>query len=341
MSQTVKTAGAVKKMTSLLLALATALGLAIVAAPTASADNRGNLRLGCHWDEGIKFFVQNCDVWSPAMNQKIRVQIQASSNGGNAGLYLLDGLRARNDWNAWTYDGKAHEKFVDDDVTVVMPVGGQAQFYADWIGPWNGVNGPAKPRWETFLTSELPGYLQDNFGVSPNNNGIVGLSMGGTAAMNLAAHHRDQFKHVTSMSGYLNPTWPGMYTAIELAMLDSGGPGAQIWNMWGNPLDPIRFRNDPVVQAASGKFAGMPMYISSAAGITGTRENLIEDPIGVVSGVTLEWMSRTSTAKFELAARAGGAQPVVSYPIVGIHSWSYWNDELTKARPHIKAALRA
>lgn len=340
MSQTVKTAGAVKKMTSLLLALATALGLAIVAAPTASADNRGNLRLGCHWD-AVNFFVQNCDVWSPAMNQNIRVQIQASSNGGNAGLYLLDGLRARNDWNAWTYDGKAHEKFVDDDVTVVMPVGGQAQFYADWIGPWNGVNGPAKPRWETFLTRELPGYLQGNFGVSPNNNGIVGLSMGGTAAMNLAAHHRDQFKHVTSMSGYLNPTWPGMYTAIELAMLDSGGPGAQIWNMWGNPLDPIRFRNDPVVQAASGKFAGMPMYISSAAGITGTRENLIEDPIGVVSGVTLEWMSRTSTAKFELAARAGGAQPVVSYPIVGIHSWSYWNDELTKARPHIKAALRA
>ena len=340
MSQTVKTAGAVKKMTSLLLALATALGLAIVAAPSASADNRGFLRPGCSWD-AVNFFVQNCDVWSPAMNQNIRVQIQASSNGGNAGLYLLDGLRARDDWNAWTYDGKAHEKFVNDDVTLVMPVGGQAQFYADWIGPWNGVNGPAKPRWETFLTRELPGYLQGNFGVSPNNNGIVGLSMGGTAAMNLAAHHRDQFKHVTSMSGYLNPTWPGMYTAIELAMLDSGGPGAQIWNMWGNPLDPIRFRNDPVVQAASGKFAGMPMYISSAAGITGTRENLIKDPIGVVSGVTLEWMSRTSTAKFELAARAGGAQPVVSYPIVGIHSWSYWNDELTKARPYIKTALRA
>ena len=340
MSQTVKTAGAVKKMTSLLLALATALGLAIVAAPTASADNRGFLRPGCSWDD-VAFFVQNCDVWSPAMNQNIRVQIQASSNGGNAGLYLLDGLRARDDWNAWTYDGKAHEKFVNDDVTLVMPVGGQAQFYADWIGPWNGVNGPAKPRWETFLTRELPGYLQGNFGVSPNNNGIVGLSMGGTAAMNLAAHHRDQFKHVTSMSGYLNPTWPGMYTAIELAMLDSGGPGAQIWNMWGNPLDPIRFRNDPVVQAASGKFAGMPMYISSAAGITGTRENLIKDPIAVVSGVTLEWMSRTSTAKFELAARAGGAQPVVSYPIVGIHSWSYWNDELTKARPYIKTALRA
>lgn len=336
------TSGSAKKLMSLLLAVATALGLAVVSAPAASAaDTRGVLRPGCVWAPNYPYFVQDCMVYSPAMGQNIKVQIQASSRGGNAGLYMLDGLRARDDWNAWTFDGNAPAKFVNDDVTLVMPVGGQAQFYADWIGPFDGKNGPKKPRWETFLTRELPGYLQQNFGVSPNNNGVVGLSMGGTAAMNLAAHHRDQFKHVTSMSGYLNPTWPGLYLGIQGAMLDSAGPGAQIWNMWGNPLDPLRFRNDPTVQAATGKFAGMPMFLSSAAGITGTRENLLKDPIAVTSGVLLEWLSRSSTAKFELAARVGGAQPVVDYPIVGIHSWSYWSDELDKARPHIKGALRA
>lgn len=332
--------GAPKKLVSLLLALATALGMAVVSAPAASAGNRDWLRPGCSWD-AYKFYVQYCNVWSPAMNQNIKVQIKPAARGGNAGLYLLDGLRARDDWNAWTWDGHAPRKFVNDDVTLVMPVGGQAQFYADWIGPWNGSNGPRKPRWETFLTRELPGYLQRNFGVSRTNNGIVGLSMGGTAAMNLAAYHRDQFKHVTSMSGYLNPTWPGMYLGIQAAMLDSGGPGAQIWNMWGGPLDPLRWRNDPTIQAATGRFAGMPMYISSAAGVTGTRENFLADPIGVTSGVLLEWLSRTSTAKFELAVRAGGANPVVSYPIVGIHSWRYWSEELSKARPMIKGTLRA
>lgn len=340
MTSTLNTTGITKKMMSLLVALATALSLAVVASPAASADNRGWLRPGCHWAK-YKYFVQNCDVYSRSMGQKIRVQIKPAAKGGNAGLYLLDGLRVRDDWNAWTYDGKAPNKFVNDDVTLVMPVGGQAQFYTNWIGPWNGTNGPKKPRWETFLTKELKGYLQRHFGVSPNNNAITGISMGGTAAMNLAAHHRDQFRHVTSMSGYLNPTWPGMYTAIQLAMLDSAGPGAQIWNMWGGPLDPLRFRNDPLVQAGSGRFAGMPMYLSSSAGITGPRENFLRDPIVVASGVALEWLSRTSTAKFELAARAGGARPVVNYPITGIHSWYYWASEMDKARPHILRALNA
>lgn len=332
--------GAGSKLVALLIAVATALGMAIVSAPSASADPRGWLRPGCTWSPAM-YFVQDCNVFSPAMGQNIRVQIKPAARGGNAGLYLLDGLRAREDWNAWVYDGKAPQKFVDDNITLVMPVGGQAQFYTDWIGPWNGKNGPMKPRWETFLSRELPGYLQQHFGVSPNNNGIVGLSMGGTAAMNLAAHHRDQFRHATTLSGYMNPTWPGMYTAIELAMLDSAGPGAAIWNMWGNPLDIHRFQNDPTLLAGTGAYRGLPMYISSSGGITGTSENLLKDPIGVISGITLEWISRTSTAKFEMAARLGGAQPVVSYPLTGIHAWSYWDSELSKARPHIMRALGA
>lgn len=340
MTTTPKARGIARKAVSLLLTLATALGMMTLGVPTAAADNRGILRPGCQWAK-YNFFVQNCDVYSPSMGQNIRVQIKAASRGGNAGLYLLDGLRARDDWNAWTYQGFAPNKFVDDDVTLVMPVGGQAQFYADWIGPWAGSNGPAKPRWETFLTSELPVYLQKNFGVSRNNNAIVGLSMGGTAAMNLAAHHRDQFQHVSSLSGYLDPTWPGMYTAIELAMLDSAGAGAQIWNLWGGPLDPLRLYNDPTAQAVAGKYAGMPMYISASGGISGPRENLLKDPVGVISGITLEQLSRNSTAKFEIAARLSGAKPVVSYPITGVHSWSYWSDELDRARPYILQALHA
>lgn len=329
-----------KKALALLVAMATALGLAVVASPAASADTRGQLRAGCSWS-GVKHFVQNCKVWSPSMGQNITVQIKPASRGGSAGVYMLDGLRARDDWNAWTYWGKAPHKFVNDNVTLVMPVGGQAQFYADWIGPFNGTNGPKKPRWETFLTRELPGYLQRNFGVSPTNNSIVGLSMGGTGALNLAAHHRNQFKQVTSLSGYTNPTWPGMYLGLQIAMLDSAGPGAQMWNMWGNPLDPRRFHNDPTIQAVSGKYAGMPMFLSAAGGIAGPNHDFLADPLGVFTGVSLEWLSRTSTAKFELAARASGANVVASYPINGIHAWDLWDSELSKARPHILRALGA
>lgn len=341
---TTKTAkGFGTKMMAVLVAVATALGMATVAAPGASAEDLGNFqpRSGCDWADrepgGPGFRVQNCQVYSEAMGQAIKVQIKPASRGGAAGLYMLDGLRARDDWNAWGTWGGAAAEFVNEDVTLVMPVGGQAQFYTDWIGPWNGVNGPANPRWETFLTKELPVYLEKNFGVSPTNNGIVGLSMGATGAMNLAAHHRDQFKHVTSLSGYLNPTWPGMYSALQVAMLDSAGPGAQIWNMWGNPLDLKRFRNDPLLNAPL--MSGMPMYLSAAAGIPEPGRDLLSDPLGASIGVGLEWMARTSTAKFETAARLTGSNPVVSYPVVGIHDWPLWKSELVKAKPHIKEAL--
>ncbi|WP_295644842.1 alpha/beta hydrolase family protein [uncultured Corynebacterium sp.] len=328
-----------KKILSLMVALTTAMGLVTIASPSASAaDNRTRLRPGCTWSP-YKFYVQNCWVYSPAMKQKIKVQIKPASRGGNAGLYMLDGLRARQDWNGWTYQGRGVDAFVNDNVTLVMPVGGQAQFYADWIAPYGGTGGPKKPKWETFLTRELPGYLQRNFGVSPRNNAVVGLSMGGTAAMNLAAWHRNQFKHVSSLSGYLNPTWPGMYLGLQYAMVQAGGPGARIWDMWGSPVDPIRFRNDPTVQA--GRYRGMPMYLSAAGGMTTAKENFLNDPSGVASGVALEWLSRTSTAKFEVAARVAGARPVVSYPATGVHNWPYWNIELRNARPHILRALNA
>lgn len=327
-----------KRVLAALVTIMTAVGISAVAVPGASADNRGWLRPGCEWD-GYQYFVQNCWVHSPAMGQDIKVQIKPAAHGGNAGMYLLDGLRARDDWNAWTYYGNAPKYFVDDNITMVMPVGGASQFYTDWVGPWTGANGPAKPRWETFLTAELPGYLQANFGVSPNNNSISGISMGGLAAMNLAAKHRNQFVQASSFSGYLNPTWPGMYSAMGVAMVDGSGPGAQIWNMWGSPVDIRRLQNDPLLNV--GAFRGMPIYLSAAGGVTTSSENFVEDPYGVTVGVGLEWMSRTSTVKFELAARAAGAQVQVSYPINGIHSWTYWEQELANARGQILGATGA
>ena len=162
--------------------------------------------------------------------------------------------------------------------------------------------------------------------------------MGGTAAMNLAAWHRNQFKQATSLSGYLNPTWPGMYAGIQYAMNDAA-KGANIWDMWGSPVDPRRFRNDPTVQA--GRFSGMPLYLAASGGVPSRGEKFLENPRGVAAGIGLEWMARTSTAKFEMAARAVGARPVVSYPMTGLHAWPYWDAELSKARPHILRALGA
>ncbi|TYR19814.1 esterase family protein [Corynebacterium urealyticum] len=327
-----------KRLTAVLVAIATALGMATVAAPQASADTRGVLRPGCTWSP-YKYYVQDCWVSSPSMGQKIKVQIQAASRGGSAGVYFLDGLRAPEHYSDWVELGHAPRKFVNDNVTLAMPVGGKGQFYTDWQGHWGGTNGPRTPRWETFLTRELPNYLAREFGVSRTNNSVVGLSMGAMAAMNLAAWHRNQFKQVTSMSGYLNPTFPGMYFAMNYSMQDSSGPGARVENMWGPPASPARFRNDPTLNV--GRLQGMPMYLSAALGGPTPDINFVNNPVVGVSAVMLEFFSRTSTRKFEIAARGAGINPVVSYSPVGVHNWNNWGAELHKARPHILRALGA
>src|SRR5699024_1271125 len=135
-----------KRLTLVLVAIATALGMATVVAPQAWAATRGVLRPGCTWCP-TKYYVQAYQVASPSMGQKIKVQIQAASRGGSAGVYFLDGLRAPEHYSDWVELGHAPRKFVNDNVTLAMPVGGKGQFYTNWQGHWGGNNGPRKPRW--------------------------------------------------------------------------------------------------------------------------------------------------------------------------------------------------
>ncbi len=166
----------------------------------------------------------------------IKVQIQWASRGGNAALYLLDGLRARDDRNAWSFETNALEQYRGDNVTLVMPVGGQSSFYSDWYANSNLNRQPVTYKWETFLTQELPAYLESR-GVSRTNNGVLGLSMGGSAALTLAAYHRDQFKFAGSLSGYLNISAPGMREAIRVAMVSAGSFNVDaMWDRRGTPL---------------------------------------------------------------------------------------------------------
>ena len=149
------------------------------------------------------------ELWVPSSMGPIKVQVQWAARGGNAALYLLDGLRARNDRNAWSFETNALQQFANDNVTLVMPVGGQSSFYTDWYSPSNFNGQPITYKWETFLTQELPAFLE-GYGVSRTNNAVAGLSMGGSAALTLAAYHRDQFRYAAAYSGYLSISAPGM-----------------------------------------------------------------------------------------------------------------------------------
>ena len=108
-------------------------------------------------------------VPSAAMGRDIKVQFQ--SGGANSpAVYLLDGLRAQEDFNGWDINTAAFEWYLDSGLSVVMPVGGQSSFYTDWYKPATGKAGTLTYKWETFLTSELPAYLSANHGVDSSTD---------------------------------------------------------------------------------------------------------------------------------------------------------------------------
>ena len=190
--------------------------------------------------------VESLMVPSPSMGRDIKVQFQG---GGKHAVYLLDGLRAQDDFNGWDINTAAFEWYYQSGVSVVMPVGGMSSFYTDWYQPAVGNGGTWTYKWETFLTQELPGWLSANKGISTGGNAVVGPSMGGSAALILAAYHPRNFAYAGSLSGFLNlsaGTWPGM---VGLAMNDSGGFSADA--MWGPAGDGAWARNDPTVNIQS------------------------------------------------------------------------------------------
>ncbi|MEU2175505.1 alpha/beta hydrolase family protein [Nocardia sp. NPDC019219] len=274
------------------------------------------------------------DLFVPSSMGPIKVQVQWAARGGSAALYVLDGLRAPADHSQWTTDTDALRQFADDNVTLVFPVGGHSSFYTDWYRPSSTNGQETTYKWETFLTRELPAYLQ-RYGVSRTNNAIVGPSMGGNAALTLAAHHRDQFKFAGSFSGFLHPTFPLWNEAMRAAMWDEGK--FNVDDMWGPAGDPAWSRNDATEQAEL--LRGLPMYVSTGNGLPGP----LDMPFGLgntVNAMGLETMTIASAQMFRDRLAALGITARIDV-LDGTHTWPYWQQSLATARPMILDALGA
>ncbi|MBF6371075.1 esterase family protein, partial [Nocardia puris] len=91
-----------------------------------------------------------------------------------------------------------------------------------------------------------------------------GLSMGGSAALTLAAYHPDQFSYAGSYSGYLNVSAPGMREALRVAMIDAGGYNI---DAMAPPWGPQWLRMDPFVFAPNLIRNGTRLWIAAASGL--------------------------------------------------------------------------
>ncbi|MGY4651137.1 esterase family protein [Mycobacterium sp. URHB0021] len=281
--------------------------------------------------------IEYFEVPSPGMGRDIRVEFMSGGPEAHA-LYLLDSMEAGDDFNGWDINTQVFDWYHQSGLSIVMPVGGKSSFYSDWYAPAVGNGDTYTYKWETFLTSELPAWLAANKSVPQTGNAVVGLSMGGSSALVLAAYHPQEFIYAGSLSGFLNLSagdWPGK---VGIAMMWNGGfdPAA----MWGPPGDPAWARNDPTVQA--GRLAANSTRIWIYCGNGTATDPALASPDAPIAGLGfLEGFAIDSNFAFRDAyVAAGGRNAVFNFPD-GIHSWGYWGQQLQQMRPDIQRVLGA
>lgn len=246
-------------------------------------------------------------------------------------IWMLDGLRAQDDESGWTINTNVEQFYADKNINVILPVGGQSSFYSDWQQPNNGKN----YQWESFLINELIPVLREGFRTN-DDRAIVGLSMGGTAAVNIAERHPSLFKFVGSFSGYLDTTSLGMPAAIAAAQRDAGGFDSTA--MWGQAGSQDWIDHDPKLGVADLK--GMSVYVSAGSGKDdyGTPGSVAKGPANY-AGVGLEALSRMTTDTFVRAAKDAGIPVTAVFRPTGVHDWPYWQFEMAQSWSQTATAL--
>ncbi|SIC56474.1 alpha/beta hydrolase [Mycobacteroides abscessus] len=277
--------------------------------------------------------VEYLQVPSAAMNTSIKVQFQ---NGGAKSVYLLDGLRARDDFSGWDIETTAFEDYYQSGISVVMPVGGQSSWYTDWYQPAKGKDGVFTYKWETFLTQELPAFLA-NQGLSKTGNAVVGLSMGAASALNLANYHPQLFVYAGALSGFLHPA--DMKGQIGLAMGDAGGFSAS--DMWGPDSDPAWQRNDPFLNIQKIIDNGTRLWIYCGSG-DATDLDATRNGFENFTGGFLEGMAIGSNKQYvDAYTAAGGKNAHVEFPPGGLHNWTYWGNQLKAMKSDMVGYLQS
>ncbi|MGW4118356.1 alpha/beta hydrolase [Nocardia sp. NPDC004711] len=331
-----------KSVLALALATMVPMGVSVLGAPAAQA---------AFSPDGMDFYVDSS--MGPIKSRVFR----AADGNTNRVVYALDGERAREDDNGWEINTDVAHALTAANINVVMPVGGQSSWYADWNSPSTFLGmpagtasvqsgsgatqvlsgGPGKSytyRWETFLTTDLPNALRDRLGFSTTRNGIFGLSMSGGSALMMAAFHPNQFAYAGSLSGALDLSLPEMRTAVRLAMVDAGGYNI---DALAGPKDLKWQHLDPFQFAPKLKANGTKMFISAGSGLPASTDAI---NASTIEAMGIEAVALVGTKAFQARwAALGGGNVVYDFPAVGVHNWRNWEAELNRMLPDLSANI--
>ncbi|MEV0248344.1 alpha/beta hydrolase family protein [Nocardia sp. NPDC050712] len=291
--------------------------------------------------------VVDLTVYSAAMGLAVPVAVLPAADPARPApvLYLLNGIDGGTDSDRWT-DGSnwltktdAAQYFLGKQVTVVIPIGGQGSFYADWLTD-DPVLG--RQRWTTFLTRELPPIVDTAFG-GTGANAVAGLSMASGAGFRLALAEPGLYRAIGSYSGCVRTSDPRGRALIETVVAVRRGNAL---NMWGPPGDPAWAANDPYLHAE--RLRGLTIYVSTGSGLPGPLDafgapGVGSDPIKladqVVLGGTLDAVALRCTEQLRDRFAELAIPATFDVRPTGTHSWGYWQQDLHNSWPLFASAL--
>ncbi|PXX71340.1 S-formylglutathione hydrolase FrmB [Nocardia tenerifensis] len=286
-------------------------------------------------------------VYSAAMGRPIAVEVLPAADDSRPApvLYLLNGIDGGTETGKWSDGGNwltktdAARFFADQQVTVVMPVGGGGTLFADWRAD-DPVLG--RQRWGTFLTAELPAIIDSAFH-GTGANAIAGPSMASSAVFRLALAAPGRFRAIGSYSGCVRTSDP-LGQAIVAAMVvgQRGDPR----NLWGPLDDPAWAANDPYLHVA--ELRDTTVYVSTGTGQAGPLDTLDgpginANPLKLLDQLTvggmLDGITAACTAQLRERLRELNIPATVDERPTGTHSWGYWQQDLHNSWPLFRAAL--
>lgn len=282
-------------------------------------------------------------VTSAAMQREVILEVvpsRVTDQGSAPVLYMLDGVDAPEYNSGWNHQARIADRLEDENVHVVVPTGAYASYYADWE---NADETLGYNKWETFLTQELPGIVADRLDtegdVGTNGNaGIGGISMGGQAAMHLAATYPELYQGVMSFSGYYSTMDQLGYQTVRGTIETRGG---DVNNLWGPHGSEQWQRHDTVSHAED--LDGTAVYFSAGSGVPGPEDyaHYDEDSLSLFLGVLLESGVAEGTRAFERALDRAGVEHHVDYADTGLHNWPNFLKNFDAGWGHIKGAIGA
>lgn len=288
-----------------IIAALTAVGVSFTAAAVASADT------SC---SDVGHGAQECQVYSESMDKDISVIIRPAHTDTSKTIQFLDGMNVVGDLNGWVRNGRALEHLEDVDATLVFPAGDSSTFYTDWdSGDLN---------YKTFMTEELPTYLETEFDVPDGgvgNTGVTGLSMGAFGALSLAAQRPDMYSSVLALSGFYDPNMPVQRIVTDVVPTINPDIGERPWK-----TQESRDVANPTVNLDK---LTMPVTVTVSSGITNFAGDMGPDPIAtVVNGGPLETGSLVFTSELQAHTLFHGKTNFrFEYDIIGSHAWDTWN----------------